>query len=515
MKKIISFLLLLPAFVFAQEPVIDLSPYKYLVINNLNISEIDSRYGINTAIANAFSSKGLIIANNFNPNNLPEDLRKNPCLLLTLNPHVTGGTFFSTTLNLKIDLVNCKNVTVYSSTISGTGWAALDEGVNKVIKRLTKEVNDFVYKFNPQLTPEFVIPISADYKFTNTGITEDSIKNYLKNSQTDQIEGIYKSFDKDDVNEPSYKFGIIKKTNGEYQAIIINSESKAWRPGEIKMIIESTSIKDIYSVQYFMEDKSKEENFASFSNNLLKINFSGNIVRSYLKLYPQNISEISNNSKLDNNKLIGSGTGFIISEKGILVTNYHVISGGNKFTATNTVDGKTYDLEIMNKDEINDLAVLKIKDIKESLAEMPYTISTNVKVGQNVFTVGYPLNDFMGDNQKVTNGIINSLSGVKDDTRYYQISVPIQPGNSGGPLFDLSGGVIGITTATLNPDAVKSNIQNVNYAIKINTLQNLTSLIPEISFKISNTDSSKELPLPLLVEKYKKCIFKINTFKYN
>jgi S1-C subfamily serine protease len=106
------------------------------------------------------------------------------------------------------------------------------------------------------------------------------------------------------------------------------------------------------------------------------------------------------------------------------------------------------------------------------------------------------------------------LTGVQDDSRYFQISVPIQPGNSGGPLFDYKGGLIGITTASLNEDAVKTNVQNVNYAIKINLLQNIISLMPDNEqVKISSAEDGTEIPLSLLSEKYKPFIFKISTFK--
>ena len=95
------------------------------------------------------------------------------------------------------------------------------------------------------------------------------------------------------------------------------------------------------------------------------------------------------------------------------------------------------------------------------------------EVGEDVFTIGYPMNSVMGNNYKVTNGIISSLSGMSDDIRYMQISVPLQPGNSGGPLFNKNGNIMGITSAKLNGKAIGTSIENVSYAIKAIYLINM------------------------------------------
>ena len=93
------------------------------------------------------------------------------------------------------------------------------------------------------------------------------------------------------------------------------------------------------------------------------------------------------------------------------------------------------------------------------------------EVGEEVFALGYPLADVMGDEIKFTDGKISSRTGVQGAVNVYQISVPIQPGNSGGPLFDQQGRVVGITTASLNKDVFDA--ENVNYAVKTNYILNL------------------------------------------
>jgi serine protease Do len=105
-----------------------------------------------------------------------------------------------------------------------------------------------------------------------------------------------------------------------------------------------------------------------------------------------------------------------------------------------------------------------------------------VKDGDKVFTIGYPLTSELGKRARVSEGIVNSTVGVEDDPRMLQISVPIQPGNSGGPLFNNLGQVIGVVTSTINNAYLilqKGTFpQNVNFAMKINYLNNLVSLLP-------------------------------------
>ena len=116
----------------------------------------------------------------------------------------------------------------------------------------------------------------------------------------------------------------------------------------------------------------------------------------------------------------------------------------------------------------------------------------------------------MGTNYKVTDGIISSKSGIADDVRYFQISVPIQPGNSGGPLFNKEGNIIGITSAKLNSKAVGTLVENVNYAIKITYLINLYNMLPSSS-QLPNTPSlaGKELQEQIKTLKNYVCLIKI------
>ena len=169
-----------------------------------------------------------------------------------------------------------------------------------------------------------------------------------------------------------------------------------------------------------------------------------------------------------------SGTGFAL-KNGYLITNYHVIDGAGSIFVQGVNGNFTTKLTatVVASDQANDIALLKITDGRfTGFGNVPYLLRTTMAdVGESVFALGYPLADVMGDEIKFTDGKISSRTGVQGAVNVYQISVPIQPGNSGGPLFDQQGRIVGITTASLNKDVF--NAENVNYAVKTNYILNL------------------------------------------
>lgn len=161
----------------------------------------------------------------------------------------------------------------------------------------------------------------------------------------------------------------------------------------------------------------------------------------------------------------GSGTGFLISADGLIVTNHHVIDGANTIEV---YQGNTiYRASIVAQDAANDVAILKteMKGRPLSLASARASMR-----GDEVLTLGYPLSTLAGESQKATFGRINATVGLRDDARYLQIDVPIQPGNSGGPLLNRRGEVIGIVSASLDDGDTFARTgavpQVVNYAVK-------------------------------------------------
>ena len=158
-----------------------------------------------------------------------------------------------------------------------------------------------------------------------------------------------------------------------------------------------------------------------------------------------------------------SGSCFALND-GYLVTNYHVIDKATSIAVYGANGNFTrgYSASVVAKDVTNDLALIKITD-KEfpGFGAIPYAINNQmIDVGEDVWVLGYPLTQVLGNEIKLTNGIVSSRSGYQGDVATYQISAPIQPGNSGGPLFDAKGNIVGIVNAGV-PGA-----DNVGYAIK-------------------------------------------------
>jgi hypothetical protein len=209
--------------------------------------------------------------------------------------------------------------------------------------------------------------------------------------------------------------------------------------------------------------------------------------------------------KNGNNFVSSSGTGFCLSSNGSIVTNYHVIENAKTITVrgVNSNYSKTFNAKVLISDKNNDLSIIQIDDnnfisVKGSI---PYSLKTDIsKVGENTFVLGYPLRATMGDEIKLTNGIISSLTGFQGDANSYQISAPIQPGNSGGPLIDSKGNVIGIINAK------HLGAENVSYAIKTNYLKTLIDLI-DPSFVYNPINPLKDKPLTEQVELVKDFVY--------
>jgi S1-C subfamily serine protease len=157
------------------------------------------------------------------------------------------------------------------------------------------------------------------------------------------------------------------------------------------------------------------------------------------------------------------GTCFLISKKGYLITNYHILSG-NKIYQVKGIAGdfnKFYDADMVAVDIDLDLALLKLKDQTITFEDIPYVIGTEANLqGSKSYVLGYPLTSEMGQEIKITEGIISANSGYKGTVSQYQFSAPVQPGNSGSPLFSEKGELIGVINAKL------FGAEGAGYAIK-------------------------------------------------
>jgi len=165
---------------------------------------------------------------------------------------------------------------------------------------------------------------------------------------------------------------------------------------------------------------------------------------------------------LDKNRIVATGTGFFVSSEGHLLTNHHVIKGCARLDAGTAALGMSQ-AQLVADDPGNDLAVLKLPTTPKAVASFR---SGQVRQAEGVMIFGFPLSGQLATDGNITSGNITALAGLRDDSRYYQTSAPSQPGNSGGPMLDMSGNVVGILSMGLVGSDARDVPQNVNFAIK-------------------------------------------------
>ena len=179
------------------------------------------------------------------------------------------------------------------------------------------------------------------------------------------------------------------------------------------------------------------------------------------------------------------GSGVVLTEDGYVVTNHHVVEDASDVEIGLVENNKIryYSGEIISKDVNNDLALVRISDNSfKGFGRIPYNVEIDqASVGKEVFALGYPLKALLGDELKFTNGRISARSGAQGDISKYQMTVPLQPGNSGGPVFDFDGNLIGIAQGGIKYDVA----ENVAYCVKTTYVKSLVESLPD-KFSLPN-----------------------------
>lgn len=504
---IISFLFLIESSTFSQEKIELLNGYEYVYVHKTKYENgTYDRWGIRQIILKYLEKSNFNIIDEITLNNLTKN---DPCKIIHCTIDHTDNRYSFDSDFVTVKFINCKNETVYEGQ-GGTGSMVLSyrAGFQNAAKRAMSDFKYYKFKYDKDESIESNFP-----SIQITAETEESLKRYYSTNSLDIIEGFYKSYQVKHLQY--YKIGI-KRKDDKYIAIIIDAkQDNIWNAGEIIAIFEPTSMKGIYSVKWYMNNKTSYETFAMMeSEAIISIKFENPQTgeKSYeklLKTYPSAEGNISFNKVQKS-----SGSGFLLTSNGIIATNAHVVKNAEtlKVQLSSEIGNIEYSAKVLLLDNNNDVALVKIDDDNfKGMSKIPYSIVEKAEVGEKAFTIGYPLNNVMGTNFKVTDGIISSASGVDDDIRYYQISVPLQPGNSGGPLFNIAGDVIGITSSRLNSKAVGTEIENVNYAIKISYLLNLYNMLPNSEqLNITPSQSPKELQDQIKTLRNYVCLIKIN-----
>lgn len=348
-----------------------------------------------------------------------------------------------------IAVVNNEDISYYD--ISGN-LIGKDMGLpNAVIpEKPTKE--DFIKYFDARLSD--LSPLE--------GIFYVTVKNYYEDRDNTSRNGLNDS--------KSQFYAVVKDSEkDEYYAYVADGEGKYWvnkfvRIGETNnyAIVKIDKANDYSSEGSMILEDSNSFGFRLERGHNNGYNFF--VTYDFVRDYPTT-SEMEKLQQAE-----WTGTGFAIAD-GYIVTNYHVTSGAKRIRVRG-INGdidKVYKAAVVASDKNHDLSIIRIVDKDfESLGEIPYFLGKSiVDVGDEIFVLGYPMVDSMGTDIKLTEGTISSSSGFQGDKSMYQISAAVQPGNSGGPLFNEDGSVIGVICGK------HSDAENANYAIKISYLYSL------------------------------------------
>jgi len=210
-----------------------------------------------------------------------------------------------------------------------------------------------------------------------------------------------------------------------------------------------------------MQNANRQKTTAQYEDVRRVLN---NIQRSQNAL----INDMNNKKKAPANPGTYGGTGFAISNNGYVVTNYHVIAGADSIYIQNT-KGEAFKAASVFEDISSDLAILKITDSTFKGQPLPYTLKPQHALrGEAVFTLGYPRDEIV-----YGEGYISAQTGFNGDSAAYQVSIPVNPGNSGAPLMDSKGDVVGIVTGK------QTTSDGIAFAVKSAHLKRLLEEMPK------------------------------------
>ena len=323
----------------------------------------------------------------------------------------------------------------------------------------------------------------------------DVIELLEEDRKVDPVEGIWSAQDQ------SFRVAIVPDDKGGAKrgfvgfVLDVAPEQPLWQAGFVRIDLTPAATSGVYVATYHDERFRRNGSVVTLSvPGLLTIppstDASGVIL---VKMFPP-VQEVGQSP--DPDAAASSGTGFFLTRSGLVLTNWHVVEDKHTIRVEMPNLEGTFGAEVVAKDVQNDLAVIQVSALGEgdsqSIEVLPLASASTIALGDPVFTVGYPLTDILGSSPKLTSGEVSGLSGPDDDPRLLQISVPVQPGNSGGPLVNTKGQVIGVVVSTLDPRftwAFAGSLpQNVNFAIKADYISTL--------LRVKDLRGDEEAPLP-------------------
>ncbi len=279
---------------------------------------------------------------------------------------------------------------------------------------------------------------------------------------------------------------------------------RMWRKLKINAVAAAavaviSSLATLYLTGYFSTIRKTTTEYSALKREI-------NNVKRNVNAHHNAIRNINSKENPAPTPLQFGATGFMLTKDGYVVTNFHVVSGADSIHLQNN-KGEIYRAAVIHVDEEKDLAILHISDTSFNMSQnIPYTFKRQgLDLGEGIFTIGYPR-----DEAVYGEGYLSSSTGYSGDTTAYQISVPVNPGNSGGPVLDKQGNVIGIISGK------QKGIDGAAFAIKTKALIETLNRIPKDSLKgnivLSSKNSLSNLPRTEQIKKLQDFIYMVKVY---
>ena len=355
------------------------------------------------------------------------------------------------------------------------GWSFQGD-IKRAIDRALKIISQ-----DRRFDPSLVVDLATRYKnVERIDIDEETFRRYLDDN-ADRLHGLEGIWTQQDGQ---YRLGLMRLGNSDRMvAFVLESRSVLWQAKMLKATFEATAYPELFTVNYFMADHRSVGATAKLAGGLLTVSIpvdGKETAATFVKNYPPNVSQSSGPTPDGKPSGVMLGTGFAVG-RNLVATCNHVIHDAKRIEVIFQDGKQSFPLDVLVKDEANDLAVLRVlpndKGAYPTLTPVAVAGGGEVRLGQQVYTIGFPLGSLLGESPKATEGTVSAMVGLGDDPRTYQITVPIQPGNSGGPLFDDKGRAVGIVVASLSAKYLYQTIgtipQSVNFAVRADYLLTL------------------------------------------
>lgn len=301
-----------------------------------------------------------------------------------------------------------------------------------------------------------------------------------------------------DVHAQLLDDGVINESGAQPQPKVISLWQKYKRVVAVAAVIIFLTTLFVSSlVTYYAPTKSDKE--------IRELTRAVNYLHKKVNVQGSELNIIKNKVPVEE-KAKGGGTGFLVDGKGLMITNAHVVRGASTILVQNT-RGQQFKALVAHIDNAKDLAILKIEDADyKPVSQLPYSIrKSGVDLGEPIFTLGYPRDEIV-----YNEGYTSAKTGFNGDTITCQIAVSANPGNSGGPVLNRNGEVIGIVSTS------QTTAEGVVFAIKAkNIFEAIDELKKDTSYakaKLPLSSSLKGLDRVQQIKQMEDYVYMVKTF---